>query len=72
MKNQRKNDSILDVILIILALLFSIVGCERKLTKYTKLKESTEQTQSLSDAVCKIPVKPFGSSKNSQVWIHKF
>src|SRR4030042_1916534 len=50
MKNQNKIYSILDVIPIILALLFSIVGCERELTEFSRLKESAEQTQSLNEA----------------------
>ena len=37
---------IVEVVLIVLTLLFTVVGCEKELTKSTKLKEQAEQTQS--------------------------
>lgn len=47
MKNQNKNHSILEVVLMVLALLFTAIGCERRLTKSP---ESAKQIKSLHDA----------------------
>ncbi|MFH1884871.1 MAG: hypothetical protein ABIL62_19415 [Planctomycetota bacterium] len=46
----KKTYQIGEVVLLVLALLFTAVGCERELNKSTELKESTEQTQSLNEA----------------------
>jgi len=45
----KKTYQIGEVVLLVLALLFTAVGCERELNKSTELKESTEQTQSLNE-----------------------
>ena len=45
----KKTYQIGEVVLLVLALLFTAVGCERELNKSTGLKESTEQTQSLNE-----------------------
>lgn len=45
----KKTYQIGKVVLLVLALLFTAVGCERELNKSTELKESTEQTQSLNE-----------------------
>ncbi|MFC1795253.1 ankyrin repeat domain-containing protein, partial [Planctomycetota bacterium] len=42
-----KTYRIVEVVLIVLALLFTAIGCEKELTKSTELKEPTEQTQLL-------------------------
>lgn len=46
----KKIYQIVDVVLMILPLLFTSIGCERELTKPIELKESVEQTQSLNEA----------------------
>jgi len=47
MKNQNKSHSILEVVLMVLVLLFTAIGCERRLAKSP---ESTEQIKSLHEA----------------------
>ncbi len=47
MKNQNKNHSILEVVLMVLVLLFTAIGCERRLTKSP---EPAKQIKSLHEA----------------------
>ena len=45
----KKAYQIVEVVLLVLVLIFSSVGCEKELTKSTKSKEQAEQTQSLNE-----------------------
>lgn len=46
----KKTCQIVEFVLMVLALLFTTIGCERELNKSTELKESVEETKSLNEA----------------------
>ncbi len=45
----KKTYQIVEVVLMVLAILFTALGCERELTESSELTESVEQTRSLNE-----------------------